>query len=275
MNVPVKIQMNLEKFREFLHKVIRNMEIPDPVHSSVSPAVIFVATVDLFENFEMMWGSQRRINVPPPEDDANLLTFLTSRAKIVPEQIHCDQLASILRYIDGPYLESFTSALKEKATTKEADKAIGKQLCDYANKFFSSALIYGDAGCYYFPNSALSSDQVETESGSSAMYPSDSDATSHGLGLDFEEEEEDEFEEEDVEDEKEPVLKNEPNLAEVKEEPNLVEVKEELKLVEVKAEPVEVKEEPVEVKEEPKDFVKEANRKRHASSSPTSSLGST
>ncbi|KAG2294095.1 hypothetical protein Bca52824_040764 [Brassica carinata] len=169
MNVPVKIQMNLEKFREFLHKVIRNMEIPDPVHSSVSPAVIFVATVDLFENFEMMWGSQRRINVPPPEDDANLLTFLTSRAKIVPEQIHCDQLASILRYIDGPYLESFTSALKEKATTKEADKAIGKQLCDYANKFFSSALIYGDAGCYYFPNSALSSDQVETESGSSAI----------------------------------------------------------------------------------------------------------
>lgn len=234
--------------------------------------------MDLFENFEMMWGSQRRINVPPPEDDANLLTFLTSRAKIVPEQIHCDQLASI-----GPYLESFTSALKEKATTKEADKAIGKQLCDYANKFFSSALIYGDAGCYYFPNSALSSDQVETESGSSAMYPSDSDATSHGLGLDvtshgwglpveddgeFEEEEEDEFEEEDVEYEKEPVLKDEPNLAEVKEEPNLVEVKEELKLVEVKAEPVEVK-------EEPKDLVKEANRKRHASSSPTSSLGST
>ncbi|CAF1705887.1 BnaAnng37340D [Brassica napus] len=131
MNVPVKIQMNLEKFREFLHKVIRrNMENPNPVHSSVSPAVIFVATVDLFENFEMMWGSQRRINVPPPEDDANLLTFLTSRAKIVPERIHCDQLASILRYIDGPYLESFTAALKEKATTKEADKAIGKQLCE-------------------------------------------------------------------------------------------------------------------------------------------------
>ncbi|XP_022566823.1 uncharacterized protein LOC106434124 [Brassica napus] len=217
MNVPVKIQMNLEKFREFLHKVIRrNMENPNPVHSSVSPAVIFVATVDLFENFEMMWGSQRRINVPPPEDDANLLTFLTSRAKIVPERIHCDQLASILRYIDGPYLESFTAALKEKATTKEADKAI--------------------------------------------------DATSHGLGLPVEDD--GEFEEEDVEDEKEPVLKDEPNLAEVKEEPNLVEVKEELKLVEVK-------EEPVEVKEEPKDLVKEANRKRHASSSPTSSLGST
>lgn len=77
------------------------------------------------------------------------------------------------------------------------------------------------------------------------------------------------------EDEKEPVLKDEPNLAEVKEEPHLVEVKEELKLVEVKEELVEVKEEPVEVKEEPKDLVKEANRKRHASASPTSSLGST
>ncbi|CAF2122664.1 unnamed protein product [Brassica napus] len=83
------------------------------------------------------------------------------------------------------------------------------------------------------------------------MYPSDSDATSHGLGLAVEDE--DEFEEE--EDEKEPVLKDEPNLAEVKEEPHLVE--------------------PVEVKEEPKDLVKEANRKRHASASPTSSLGST
>ncbi|XP_018512571.1 uncharacterized protein LOC103857499 [Brassica rapa] len=244
--------MNLEKFREYLHKVIRNVEVPDPVRS-VSPAVIFVATVDLFEGFEMMWGSQRRINVPPPEDDANLLTFLTSRATIVPEHIHSDELASILRYIDGPYLESFTAALKEKATTKEADKSIGRQLCDYAIKF-----------CYYFPNSALSSDQVETESGSSAMYPSDSDATSHGLGLAVEDE--DEFEEE--EDEKEPVLKDEPNLAEVKEEPHLVEVKEELKLVEVKEELVEVKEEPV-------DLVKEANRKRHASASPTSSLGST
>ncbi|CAN7115447.1 unnamed protein product [Brassica rapa subsp. narinosa] len=174
--------LNLEKFREYLHKVIRNVEVPDPVRS-VSPAVIFVATVDLFEGFEMMWGSQRRINVPPPEDDANLLTFLTSRATIVPEHIHSDELVSILRYIDGPYLESFTAALKEKATTKEADKSIGRQLCDYAIKF-----------CYYFPNSALSSDQVETESGSSAMYPSDSDATSHGLGLAVEDE--DEFEEE-------------------------------------------------------------------------------
>ncbi|WZY81742.1 hypothetical protein YC2023_028126 [Brassica napus] len=247
-----------------------NVEVPDPVRS-VSPAVIFVATVDLFEGFEMMWGSQRRINVPPPEDDANLLTFLTSRATIVPEHIHSDELVSILRYIDGPYLESFTAALKEKATTKEADKSIGRQLCDYAIKFFSSALMDGNASCYYFPNSALSSDQVETESGSSAMYPSDSDATSHGLGLAVEDE--DEFEEE--EDEKEPVLKDEPNLAEVKEEPHLVEVKEELKLVEVKEELVEVKEEPVEVKEEPKDLVKEPNRKRHASASPTSSLGST
>lgn len=69
----------------------------------------------------------------PLEEDVNFLKFLTSSVDIIPELIPREDLASIMRYIDGPYMRRSEQPLRRRPIQK-------KQTSQLVNNFVSTPL---------------------------------------------------------------------------------------------------------------------------------------